>query len=141
MAVLDEHPRKFAVLHGHGDSAARMESINILATALPRRHIAETSVASEDLAFFEMNVNRVIPTSPAIDKCPDLASAHLGRSRNLVVVGREALATISSDRPRSVVCAVGSSELESAFPSHRNLRQIRVWNYGASNFPLITFIS
>ena len=66
VAVLHEHPRELPELHGDGNTSTGMEAIGVLAAPLPRRHIAEAAVAGEDLALFEMGMDRVIPASATV---------------------------------------------------------------------------
>src|SRR2546428_7041847 len=80
--MLHEHPAKVSELHRDRDAPLRVETINVLAPPLPRRHVAGTSVAGEDLALLEVDVDRVIPVVLLVDQGPDLASAGSGRCRD-----------------------------------------------------------
>src|ERR1700758_4032516 len=116
-----------------------MQPKHVLAAPFPGGHITETSVASQDLTLFKMNVNRMIPAPAAIDQGPNLASASLRSSRNLVLIGGETLAAIGSDGPGCVIRTVGAAEFEGAFPSYGNLRQIGIRNQRARHLTVIGF--
>ena len=97
-----------------------METKHVLATSFPGWHIAETSVTSQHLTLFKVNVNGVIPTTATIDQRPNFASTALRSRRNLVVVGGQTLSTICFDGPGRVIGAVGPPKLEGTLPSYRN---------------------
>src|SRR5256885_3887752 len=80
VAVLHEHSAEVAELHGDGDAARGAEAVHVLAAALPRRHVAQAAIAGEDLAFLEVDVDRVIPATAAGLQGPDLAGPVLRSS-------------------------------------------------------------
>src|SRR5215475_15384450 len=89
VAMLHEHSVELTELHGKGHASAWTETIHVLAAALPCRHIGCAAVAGQDLAFFKVNVDRMIPACAAILECPDLPRARRGCSGDPAVVGRE----------------------------------------------------
>src|SRR5262245_26295886 len=99
VAVLHEHPAPVSELQRDGDAAVRPEPIDVLASPFPRRHLVGTSVASEDLALLEMNVDRVIPATAVILQSPDLASAVLWGGGDPPEVCIELVSIIRADSP------------------------------------------
>src|SRR5471032_1637565 len=66
VAVLHVHAAPIAELQGDGDAAAGTQTINVLAAKFPRWYVAGAAVAGQDLAFFEVDVDRVIPTAATV---------------------------------------------------------------------------
>src|SRR4029077_12142212 len=128
VAMLHEHAREFTELNANGDRTAGVEPIHVLATSLPRRHTARTSIAGQHDALFKMNMDGVVPTTTAVDKRPDFPSARFGGGRDLVIVSWEALTTIGPHCPRCIIGAIGTAELERPFAGNRDLRDIRIRN-------------
>src|SRR4051812_9180774 len=134
VAVLHEHSAEVAELHGEGHAARRTEPVDVLAALLPRRHVRGAAVPGEDLAFLEVDVDRVIPSAAAVLDRPDLASPVLGSSRDAAEVGVQHPVVVGLDAPRSEegadrvvrVLASTQAELEHALTHHRDLREIGV---------------
>src|SRR5712691_6974855 len=82
VAVLHEHAAEVPELQRDGHTSPGAQTIDVFAALLPWRHVARTPVAGKDLAFLEVDVDRVIPATAAVLQRPDLARAHLGRRRN-----------------------------------------------------------
>ena len=78
VAVLHKHAAPVAELHGNGHCAILFQTVNILAASLRLRNVAEAAVAGEDLAFFKVDVDRVVPVKASFQD-PDLAGAELRR--------------------------------------------------------------
>src|SRR3954469_11017593 len=121
VAVLHVHARELTELHGQRNFAAGLEPVHVLPAPLCQRHIAQTAIASENLAFFEVDVDGVIPAAAAVLKMPYLAGARLRHGREAAEVGRETLAAIRLDCPGEVISAAAAPELEGAFARDRNL--------------------
>src|SRR5260370_30436816 len=64
VAVLHEHPAPIAELHPDDHVAVRTQAIDILTSALRRRW--RLSIPGDDLAFFKMDVNGVVPVKSAL---------------------------------------------------------------------------
>src|ERR1051326_3503603 len=137
VAMLHEHAAEIAELHGQSDAAARTQSINILAALLPCRYVGSTAVPRQNLAFFKMDVDRVVPATASVLESPDFARPELGRSRDASIVGVERAPLIVSlnapgakeCRHRIVGCLVSAaSELENPFPCDGDIREIGIRN-------------
>src|ERR1700730_9657253 len=103
VAVLHEHPRELPELQGDGHGSISTEAKDVLAALLPRRYTALgvpiPTAAREDLALFEVDVDRMIPVSTIVDQFPDLAGAQLGGRRKPAEVGVQILPVIRPDAP------------------------------------------
>src|SRR5471032_2019428 len=86
VAVLHEHPRKLAELHGESHAAAWTKAIHVLPAALPWRYVVDASVAGQDLSLFEVDVDGVIPTAATVLESPDFAAAPFRSGSNPAVV-------------------------------------------------------
>src|SRR5260370_5075687 len=64
VAVLDEHPAPIAELHPDDEVGVRKQAIDILRSALRRRW--RLAIPGDDLAFFKMDVNGVVPVKSAL---------------------------------------------------------------------------
>src|SRR6478609_122584 len=73
MAVLHEHAAPIAELHGQGHASTRTQAIDVLAAFLPSRNVSSATVTGQDLAFFKVDVDRVIPTAATVLQCPHFA--------------------------------------------------------------------
>src|SRR6185312_124904 len=102
MAVLHEHAAKVAELHGQCHAAAWTQTIYVLPSLLPSRNITGASVSSEDLAFFKVDVNGMVPSASTVLQSPDFARAETRRRGNASVIGvsSEAL-VVRLDSPRA----------------------------------------
>src|SRR5579859_1689463 len=80
MAVLHEHAAPIAELHGQSHAAAGTQTIHVFAAFFPGRNVSSATVAGQDLAFFKVDVDRVIPSAAAVLQSPDLARS-VTRSR------------------------------------------------------------
>src|SRR5438067_8952377 len=94
VAVLHEHPAPVAELQAHGDASARVQAIDVLAPLLPCRNVGGASVAGEDDAFLEVDVDGVVPAAAAVLDRPDLARASSGRRRDAAKVGIKHLSLV-----------------------------------------------
>src|SRR5882672_6025594 len=101
VAVLHEHPAEVAELHGDRDAPSRAKPIDILASPLRGRDGVRISVAVEDLALLEVDVDRVVPSAAAVLQDPRLAGAVSGRGRDAAIVRVEHLTVVRLDAPRS----------------------------------------
>src|SRR5690242_12648280 len=83
--------------------------IHILATLFPRRHVGSLAVAGQDLAFFKVDVDRVIPATATVLNGPDFARAVARRSRNAAPARVEHLVVVHLNAPWSllIACAKG----------------------------------
>src|ERR1051326_6221364 len=95
VAVLHEHSVELAELHGQSYASTRTQAIHVLTAFFPRRHISCAAVAGKDLAFFKVDVNRMVPTCASILECPDFTRARCGSSGNPSVVGLQHGAAVS----------------------------------------------
>src|SRR2546425_4094128 len=111
MAMLHEHAAPVAELHGEGHGAAGMQPVDVFASPLPRRHIRGATVARQDLAFLEMNVNGVVPSAAVINEVPHFAAAELRRCRDPAVVRIERWTAIGRDPPWTFARPVGDTAL------------------------------
>src|SRR6266496_6167986 len=107
VAVLHEHPAPVAELHRQRDTPGWAETIDVLAALFPRRHVRGTSIASQDLALFEVDVDGVIPATATVDQSPDLARTIARRCRDPAEVGGKHTSAIRPDAPRAVERADG----------------------------------
>src|SRR5579864_144064 len=89
MAVLHEHAAPIAELHGDGDAAAWTQTIHVFAALLPRRHVRSAAVAGQDLAFFKVDVNGMVPSAATVLQCPHFARAVLRQRRDAAEAGVE----------------------------------------------------
>src|ERR1043166_1593339 len=99
VAVLHEHSVELTELHGEGYASARTQTIYVLAAALPRRHIGCAAVAGQNLAFFKVNVDRMVPAGAAILECPELACARSRRRSDPAVIGGQHCSGIGPHAP------------------------------------------
>src|SRR5437660_2022120 len=63
VAVLHEHAAPVTELHGQGHAAAGPQTVDVFTALLPCRNVARTAVPGQDLAFFKVNVDGVIPAA------------------------------------------------------------------------------
>src|SRR6185312_5136404 len=71
VAVLHEHAAPIAELHGQGYAASGTQAIHVLAAFFPGRNVRSFSVPGQDLAFFKVDVDRVIPAAATVLQRPD----------------------------------------------------------------------
>src|SRR3954453_22709142 len=116
VAVLHVHAGELPELHRQRNFAAGLQPVDVFAAPLCQRHIAQTAIASENLAFFEVDVDGVIPAAATVLEMPDFTRSRLWHSGEPAEVGREALAAVGLDRPGSVIRRAAAAELEGAFP-------------------------
>src|SRR5258708_35830683 len=74
MAVLHVHAAPVAELHGQGYASPRTQTINVFAAFFPCGNVGGAAVAGQDLAFFEVDVDRVIPATATVDQGPDFTA-------------------------------------------------------------------
>src|SRR5438309_7833715 len=140
VTMLHEHAAPVTELHGQGYASTRTQTVHIFAALLPCRNVAGTAVPGQDLAFFEVDMDRVIPASATVLQRPDFTRAELGRSRDTSEISLLHAQIVSAHAPvtRAVVSrgrVVGgllgaTAKLEGTLRSHRNGRQIRIQNHG-----------
>src|ERR1700686_293028 len=99
MAVLHEHAAPITELHGERDASAGTQTVYVFAALLPSRNAGSAAVAGQDLAFFEVDVDWVVPTAATIFQGPDFAGAEPGRCRNSAEACVEHLPVIGLDTP------------------------------------------
>src|SRR5690242_16334373 len=142
VAVLHEHSIEFTELHGEGYGSCRTQTIDVFAAALPRGHIRRAAIAGKNLAFFKVDVNRMVPTTAGIDERPDLARSGLRCCGNSAIVGGKHGSQISFNTPGILVSRIigiysAATELKSPLTHHRNLRKIRVGDHLCRNLALV----
>src|SRR5438067_8171689 len=92
VAVLHEHATPVTELHGNGDASTRKQPVDVFPPLLCQRErnvIPPIVLSRKDLAFLEVDVNRVVPTAASVGQRPDLTGAKGGRRRNPTEVSRE----------------------------------------------------
>ena len=99
VAVLHEHSVELAELHGQSYASTRTQAIHVLAAFFPRRHIGCAAVAGKDLAFFKVDVDRMVPARAGILQSPDFTRARCGRRGNPAIVGLQQWCRHLSLRP------------------------------------------
>src|SRR6185312_6483360 len=99
VAVLHEHPAPIAELHGQSHASTRTQTIDVFAALFPCRDIAGAAIAGQDLAFFKVDVDWVIPSAATVPECPDFASAIFRSCRNASEAGIQHLAVIGLHAP------------------------------------------
>src|SRR6478672_5010298 len=82
VAVLHKHAAPIAELHGDGYAAAWTQAIHVFAALFPGRNVSSATVAGQDLAFFKVDVNGVVPSAATVAEFPHLARAILRQSRD-----------------------------------------------------------
>ena len=101
VAVLHEHPAPVAELHGQRHGPARVQPVDVLPAALCQRHVGQAAVSSQDLAFLEMDVNRVVPPAAIVDQVPDFSRPESRRGREPAVIRGQLDPTVGTDAPRA----------------------------------------
>ena len=138
VAMLHEHSVEFTELHGKGYASTWTKAIHVLAAFFPRGHIGCAAVAGEDLAFFKMDVDGVIPAGAGVLQRPDLPRARCGRRGDPAVIGLQHGSTICLDTPRIFIVRIGkalgsASEFKRPLTYHRDVREIGVRNHLCGN--------
>jgi hypothetical protein len=64
VTMFHKHAAPISELHRNSDAATWPEPIYILSALFPCWHIASLAIARENLAFFKMNMNGMIPATP-----------------------------------------------------------------------------
>src|SRR5215831_2058538 len=109
VAVLHEHAAPIPELHGKSHASTRTQAIDVFAALFPGRNVSSATVAGQDLAFFKVDVDRVIPAAAAVLQRPDFTRSVTRSRRNASPTRVEHRATIGSNAPRSglVTCTCG----------------------------------
>src|SRR6185437_7018996 len=107
VAVLHEHPAPIAELHGQSHASARTQTIDVFAALFPCRDGAGAAIAGQDLPFFKVDVDWVIPSAATVPEGPDLASAIFRRRRNTSEAGIQHLAVVGFHTPGTDVGGFG----------------------------------
>src|SRR5437899_2430536 len=110
VAVLHEHATPIAELHGQSHASARTQTIHVLAALLPRRNVSSATVPGQDLAFFKVDVDRVVPSAAAVLQGPDFARAEGRSCGETTEAGIHHRAAIRGYSPRASLTAGASGE-------------------------------
>src|SRR5258708_538914 len=128
VAVFHEHSEELAELHGESYASTWTQAIHVLAASLPRWHIGCAPVAGKNLAFFKVDVNRMIPAAAGVLESPDFARTRCGRRGDPAIVGLQHGSTVCLHAPGIFVRWIGkvlgaTAELKRPFPYHRDVRK------------------
>src|SRR5215472_15488126 len=90
VAVLHEHPAPIAELHADDHVPVHAQAVDVLAAALRRRR--RLSVAGDDLAFFKVDVDGMVPIESTLQS-PLLGGCESGLRRDAPEVGLQRAAS------------------------------------------------
>src|SRR5579864_6924222 len=110
VAVLHEHSTPVAELHGQGHASTRTQAIDVFAALFPSRNVSSATVAGKDLAFFKVDVDRVVPSAAAVLQSPDLTRSVTRSRGDTSPAGVQHLAIVGLYAPRTRLIARASGK-------------------------------
>src|SRR5215813_15553434 len=99
--MLHEHAAPIAELHRQGDASSRAQPVDILAALLPGWNVCGASIASQDLSFFKMNMNGMVPAAAGIHQGPYFTRTEARRRGDTAKVRIQPDAAVGAYSPRT----------------------------------------